>query len=92
MEKIIQLVELGIKKELIIWSIEPSLNRALAFSVAEKICVRIDGKFQLSEKGQLLYSSIMSQESLFSNEKEFLLRIKKKLSESRIENIFEIGG
>lgn len=69
-----------------IWGIEPTLNRALQFALAERICELEGGKiYKLGLRGEEFYKAIAADEELFSKEKEFLLFIgKNKITDKRI--------
>jgi hypothetical protein len=75
------------KKELSVWNIEPALNRAIQFAIAEGICDVVDGKaYRLTEKGTRLYNMITSENDLFTEEKNFLSFVgKNKITDQRIE-------
>lgn len=59
------------------WGVEPALNKALAFSIAEKIVSLNDDKYTLTEKGKDFFNIIMDDEELFTVEKKFLKHIGK---------------
>lgn len=69
-----------------VWSIEPALNRALQYAIAENICEVVNGKnYKLTEKGFKFYQMISSDTELFDKEKSFLNFIgKSKITDSRI--------
>ncbi|SHM51768.1 hypothetical protein [Flavobacterium saccharophilum] len=69
-----------------VWSIEPALNRALQYAIAENICDVVNGKnYKLTEKGFKFYQMINSDTELFDKEKSFLTFIgKSKITDSRI--------
>jgi len=69
-----------------VWSIEPALNRALQYAIAENICEVVGGKnYKLTEKGHKFYQMINSDNELFDKEKIFLNFIgKSKITDSRI--------
>lgn len=75
--------------ELSVWGIEPALNRALIFAVAENICEVIDGKkYKLTEKGVKFFKMINKESDLFEKEKEFLQLIgKNTITDKRINQI-----
>jgi hypothetical protein len=70
-----------------IWSIEPSLNRALAFAKAEKIIEISDGKIILSNRGKLLLSAIINDPEIFIDEKDFLSKVKSKISDAKLQRL-----
>jgi hypothetical protein len=69
-----------------VWGIEPALNRAMQFAVADRICEVVNGKnYRLTEKGHNLYSMITKDKEIFEREKLFLFFIgKNKITDSRI--------
>jgi hypothetical protein len=71
------------------WGIEPSLNRALNYSVHEGICTLNDGKYQLAEKGEVFYLKIMEDVEYLNEEIDFLKFLgKHKITDNRIESIY----
>jgi hypothetical protein len=77
------------QSEISVWGIEPALNRALLFAVAENICEVIDGKkYKLTEKGIRFYKMIDKESELFEIEKEFLKSIgKNTITDNRLKLI-----
>lgn len=72
------------------WGIEPSLNRALNFSVHEGICKIENGKYLLEEKGDIFYSKILADSNFLNEEIEFLKFLgKRKITDNRIESIYK---
>ncbi len=72
------------------WGIEPSLNRALNYSVHEGICSISKGKYQLQEKGELFYSKIIKDTEYLNEEIEFLNFLgKRKITDNRIDSIYK---
>lgn len=70
-----------------LWSVEPSLNRALTYVVAEGLVNIEKGKYHLNNKGELLFKSIEKDDNLFMDEKQFLNTVKKKISDSRLQRL-----
>lgn len=72
-----------------VWGIEPALNRALQFAIAEGICEVVNGKsYKLTEKGFRLYEMIRADKDLFDKEKAFLNFIgKSKITDKRINDM-----
>lgn len=72
-----------------VWGIEPALNRALQFAIAENICEVVGGKnYKLTEKGFRFYEMISADSELFDTEKSFLNFIgKSKITDSRINTM-----
>lgn len=69
-----------------VWGIEPALNRALQFAIAENICEVVNGKnYKLTEKGFRFYEMLKADKELFDKEKAFLNFIgKSKITDARI--------
>lgn len=64
--------------QLISWGVEPALNKALNFALAENLVGLHDDKYTLTESGSALLKEIESDSELFTVEKAFLLRIGKQ--------------
>jgi hypothetical protein len=72
------------------WGIEPSLNRALNYSVHEGICSISNGKYQLQEKGEIFYSKILENPEYLNEEIDFLNFLgKRKITDNRIDSIYK---
>ena len=72
------------------WGIEPSLNRALNYSVHEGICSITDGKYQLEEKGEVFYQKIIEDPEYLNEEIDFLKFLgKRKITDNRIDSIYK---
>jgi len=72
------------------WGIEPSLNRALNYSVHEGVCSIINGKYQLQEKGEVFYSKIVENTEYLNEEIDFLKFLgKRKITDNRIDSIYK---
>lgn len=71
-----------------VWNIEPALNRALQYSVADKLCeVTNNGKYKLTKKGDIFFNKILETE-VFSEEIEFLKLVgKSKITENRLNSM-----
>lgn len=75
------------------WRYNPLINKAVSYSNAEGLTeYGKTGKIVLTEKGQKLYNDINSSKELFLYEKEQLLKIKKKLSDTKLLTILEKGN
>lgn len=75
------------------WRYNPLLNRAVSYSNSEGLTVYSKtGKLVLTERGQALYNDIYKSKELFQYEKKQLLKIKKKLSDTRLLKILEKGS
>jgi len=72
------------------WGIEPSLNRALNYSIHEGICSIIDGKYQLEGKGEVFYQKIIEDPEYLNEEINFLKFLgKRKITDNRIDSIYK---
>lgn len=82
-------IESNFESNFSVWGIEPALNRALQFAVAEDICQIIDGrKYKLTEKGLRFYEMINADRELFMPEKKFLNYVgKSKITDTRINEM-----
>lgn len=89
LEKLNEHVKSSFTSEFSVWGIEPALNRALQFAIAEQICEVISGKnYKLSPKGVKFYDLIQADPDLLSNEKRFLSSIgKNTITDSRITSM-----
>ncbi|MBW1794858.1 MAG: hypothetical protein JRJ38_10575 [Deltaproteobacteria bacterium] len=70
-----------------IWNVEPSLNRALAYAIAEGIIELNGGRYHLASKGENLLRVILEDEQLLISEKKFLNTVKKKISEAHLQRL-----
>lgn len=68
--------------------VDPSVNRALAFGVAEKVFVQTNtGKFALTKHGDIVFNEIMEDADILAIEKMFLKSVANKLPEKKIDDI-----
>lgn len=75
------------------WRYNPLLSRAVSYSNSEGLTgYSKTGKLVLIERGQALYNDIYKSEELFEYEKKQLLKIKKKLSDTKLLSILEKGS
>lgn len=72
-----------------VWNIEPSLNRALAFAKADRIINQQNGKYKLVDRGDILLNLIEAEPDVFESEKEFLSKVKRKITENQLHHIFK---
>jgi len=72
-----------------VWGIEPALNRALQFAIADGVCELVSGKnYKLTLKGSEFFKRINADKELFAEEKEFLKFVgKNKITDSRIDSM-----
>jgi hypothetical protein len=76
------------KSDYHIWGVEPTVNRALVYAVAEGFIVLSDGGYTLTDTGINLYKLMRKEKDLFFGEKEFLESIGKNgISEQRIKDL-----
>lgn len=69
------------------WGLEPSLNRALKFGIAENIFEIEKESYALSNKGEVLVKKILKDPEVFREEIAFLTLIGQKISESKVLDI-----
>lgn len=75
------------------WRYNPLLSRAVGYSNSEGLTeYSKTGKLVLTEKGQALYNDIYKSKELFEYEKKQLLKIRKKLSDTKLMKILEKGN
>ncbi len=88
-KKVLDFVKSNFQTDFSIWGIEPALNRALQFAIADNICEVVNGKtYKLTEKGFKFYELINGDKELFDKEKIFLNFIgKSKITDSRINSM-----
>lgn len=77
-EFIRDLLSSGQTSGLISWGVEPALNKALGFCLAEELISLPDDKYVLTEKGEEFLKQIDKDEELFVDEKAFLNHIGKR--------------
>lgn len=70
------------------WGVEPALNKALGFGVAEGLFGLKGDKYTLSSSGLLFYEKIKTDKELFVIEIDFLSEIgKRSVNEDFIKNL-----
>lgn len=75
------------------WKYNQLVSTAINYSNADEITKYSNtGKIALTERGQDLFSEIISDNTLLSYEKSQLGKIKKKLSDTKLMNILEKGS
>jgi len=75
------------------WKYNQLVSTAINYSNAYEITKYSNtGKIVLTEKGQKFFSEIMSDETLLSYEKSQLVKIKKRLSDTKLLNILQKGS
>lgn len=78
----------GDSSGIITWGVEPALNKALGFCLAEELVILPDDKYILTPKGEQFVRSIEKDHELFKEELLFLNNVgKKKVTESFINQL-----
>ena len=76
--------------KIISWGVEPALNKALLYAVAEDLLSLSNDKYQLTTKGIAFGKLIANNDQLFTTEKHFLNYIgKQKVTEDYINKLTE---
>lgn len=88
MAKLICLIENNYKTELSHWSIDPALNRALNYAVADGMCeMTTNQKYRLTKKGLAFVAKIETDDDLFRKEKAFLKQIGKQITDEIVDKL-----
>lgn len=89
-----ELIEiLDLRKAPTISRLDPAVDRAIDFGIADGLFeISSNGKIMLSTIGMMLANNIIEDEKLFNDEKAFLMRIGKKLTEDAIERMKKSWG
>ncbi len=70
------------------WTIDPALNRALNYAVADGFCeLTSNNKYKLASKGAQLFAKIDPDNDLFYHEKIFLKQIGKRLTDEMVDRL-----
>lgn len=69
-----------------IWGLDPTVNRALNFAIAEKLCEREKASIKLASKGEL-FSKELEKSDVLSLEKQFLIFIGQSITEEKIKQL-----
>lgn len=77
-------IENEFKSDYHIWGMEPTVNRAVTFMVAEGIAEQIGGEYCITEKGVELFKKMKKDKELFVPEKNFLSQIGKTTVSEKI--------
>ena len=65
---------------------DPSVNRAVKYAIADKLLIQLkNGTFRLSNKGKQFVLDIEKDNSLLSNEKQYLDKYSKRLTNDKID-------
>jgi hypothetical protein len=72
-------------------SMDPSVNRALQFAVAEKLITfsQTTGKFTLSSTGEEFANAIIQEEDVLTSEKKLLRKIGSSITDKIISILFK---
>ncbi|MGM9475283.1 hypothetical protein ACS5PU_02590 [Pedobacter sp. GSP4] len=71
-----------------IWGVEPTVNRAVTYAIAEGLLALNDGDYLLTDQGMNLYKLMKKDKELFQVEKSFLESIGKNgISEGTIKEL-----
>lgn len=74
-----------------VWGMDPIINFALQFATAEMLIERDRGSYKLLPKGEKYVSAIINSGAM-DDEKEFLEKIGKNITESKIQEIIGAWG
>lgn len=70
--------ELDDRSAFVSWGVEPALNRALMFAIAEGFITMKDDKYSLTEFGKTFSKQLIKDKEMFVEEKAFLEFVGKK--------------
>ncbi|MCU6711480.1 hypothetical protein M6D81_22545 [Paenibacillus sp. J5C_2022] len=72
-------------------SMDPSVNRALQFAVADKLITfsHTTGKFTLSSKGEEFAKAIMKEADVLTSEKKLLKKVRLNITDKVISILFK---
>lgn len=87
LQKIKDFVISDFQDNIMYFGIEPTLNRALSLAIGEGLVAPSGQKYSITEKGEKLVSSIISDNEVFVEEKPILNFIGKKINESKITQL-----
>ncbi len=74
--------------KIISWGVEPALNKALKYAVAENLISMYEDKYQLTDRGIEFGKLLRKNSEIFSREKQFLAYIgKQKVTEDFINKL-----
>ena len=84
------LIDEKISPDSLIIRIEPSLNRAIDLAIGQKLVELVSGnKIQLTEDGITFSEDLLSSNDIFVQEKIFLNKYGKKITESIVQTLFK---
>jgi hypothetical protein len=82
------ILESNDSSSIVSWGVEPALNKALQFGIAEGLMSMHDDKYLLTEQGIAFAKKIEKDKDVLINEKEFLLFVgKRKVTEGFINDL-----
>lgn len=65
---------------------DPSVTRAVKFAIADNLLIQLkNGTFRLSDKGKQFILEIEKDNNLLSNEKQYLDKYSKRLTNDKID-------
>ena len=68
--------------------LDPAVNRAVQYAIAENlISLQKTGKIKLTDIGLNIADKIIINEDLFLNEKDYLKKLGKRVSDVQIKNV-----
>lgn len=80
-------VDTNFTSDMEVWSIEPTLNRAIQYALAENLCEKCGSSILLTDKGEIFLMEIKSDDNLLAQEKEWLGYIGKSISDTKIKQL-----
>lgn len=88
MSQLKKYVESNYENEFEVWNIEPALNRALQYAVADKLCeLTSTSKYKLTDKGNRFYNTIIDSD-VFEEELIFLKFLgKRKITDKILDEM-----
>lgn len=66
------------------WGFDPALSIAIRFAKGEGLIEDVSDGYRLSDFGSIFAKQLLADEQVFSKEKQFLLSVGKKLTESMV--------
>lgn len=87
MDKLLEIKDSYNVRNIRIWGLEPSLNRALVYAVSEGLCDHVKGSYKLTKKGKDFVQLLLNQEELLRDQREFLYEIGKSVTEKVVSDI-----
>jgi len=89
-EELKRLLEKKISPDSLIIRIEPSLNRAIDLAIGHKLVDLLSGnKIQISKDGVTFSEDLLSTNNIFVQEKLFLNKYGRKITESIVQTLFK---